>query len=259
MKLSKLSKPKTQKSYKEKGALQQLGLTKGAEDVYLMLIEDGASLLSDISKKTRQFRADTYRYISELMEFELIIQIQLGKRKKYEAVSPENIYSILRAKEMHITEGVTSMLKLFDVQQNTFQTETFSSKAGIAALYKIMVEKAKRKAVLCRIESPRDYKNMKKYYPKEYWHRASTRMKGDIEKYVITNPATHTIRQKRLNRLSKSVPKKFFPFEFDYSTVIIEDKVAFIDFETEKAILIRDQRFANYMKAIFWMLYGFLG
>ncbi len=243
------------KSKTEQGALQQLGLSKGAEDIYLMLIENGASLLTDISKKTNQFRADTYRYIKELMEVALVNQVLLGKRKKYEAVSPENIYSILKKKETHVIEGVTNMLKLFDVKQNAFQNETFSGRDGIKELFRIMVRKAKKKAVLCRIESPGDYKLTKRYYPEEYWQRASMRAKGDIEKYVITNPYTHTTRHNKLNRSSKAVPPKFQPFVFDYTTIIIEDKVAFIDFQIEKAILIRDQRFADYMKSIFWMLF----
>lgn len=242
-----------------KGTLQTLGISDGAEDVYIVLIENGSLLLSDISKKTFQFRPDTYRFIKELLGAGLVTQIQLGKRKKYEAVSPESIYSILKKTEDTVLSGVTKMLEIFDGTQNAFQTEVFEGKDGISALFKILVEKAKKRAQLCRIESPKDYKLLKKYYPKEYWKRAGFRSGGDIEKYVITNPITKNSRQKNLNRSSKSIPDKFLPFAFNYTTLIIEDKVALIDFDNERGMLIRDQRFADYMKSIFWMLYGLLG
>lgn len=240
---------------KKTNTLQQLGISEGAEKVYMMLIEHGASLLTDISKKTRQFRADTYRYVKELLDIPLINQVQLGKRKKYTAFSPENIYTLLKKKEAAVTEGVTDMLKLFDVQQHTFQTETFAGKEGLVSIFSTLVEKSKRKSILCRIESPKDYKIFKKYYSKTYYKRSGSRSGGDIEKYVITNPHTKTNRQRSLNRSAKAIPSKFSPFNFDYTTVIIEDKVAFIDYENEKAVLIRDPRFAEYMRSIFFMLY----
>lgn len=248
-----------QKKESLKGTLRTLGISEGAEDVYIALLEKGGLLLSDISKKTFQFRPDTYRYIKELLEGGLITQIQMGKRKKYEAMSPESIYSLLKKTEDTVVGGVTKMMKIFDARENIFQTEYFAGKEGISSLYRILVEKAKKKAVLCRIESPKDYKAIKKYYPKEYWKRAGFRAGGDIEKYVITNPITKDTRSKNLNRSSKSIPEKFLPFTFNYTTLIIEDKVAFIDFENEKAVLIRGQQFADYMKSVFWMLYGLLG
>lgn len=235
--------------------LQELGISSGAELVYLKLLQLGPLLLSDISKETSQFRVDTYAHIKELISYSLVVVVIFGKRKKYEAVSPEHIYSILKQKEVRISNGVTEMLKIFDTKKSSFQMESFAGKEGIGLLYKALVHQAKKNAVLCRIESPKDYKSIKKYYPKEYWKRAGFRSGGDIEKFVITNPATKSMRQKNLNRFTKSIPLKYIPFNFNITTLIIEDKVAYIDFETEKAILINDQRFADYMKSIFWMMY----
>lgn len=255
MKNNTIKKPK---STTNQGFFSELGLSSGAESVYTVLIKRGASLVSDISKSTNQFRVDTYKYIEELMQHELVIQVKVGKRKKYEAVSPEIMYSILKKKETKVIEGVTEMCKIFDSKQKVFQIEVFSGKEGIGALYEILVKDAKKNAQLCRIESPQDYKKIKKYYPKLYWKRAGFRAGGDIEKFVITNPITMNTRQKNLNRFSKGVPQKYLPFNFNFTTLLIEDKIAIIDFELEKAILIKDQRFADYMKSIFWMLYGFL-
>lgn len=235
--------------------LQELGISKGAEDIYLALIEHGPMLVADISKATDQFRADTYRYIEELLASDLVISIVYGKRKRYEAVSPESILGILRKKEGRITDSVTELLQIFDRREGSFQTEVFEGKKGIESLYKALILNAKKKAQLCRIESPKDYKAIKKYYPKEYWNRAGFRAGGDIEKFVITNPVTRDSRQKNLNRSSKGVPLRFLPFDLNFTTLIIEDKVAIIDFDLEKGLLIRNERYAEYMKDIFWMLY----
>jgi len=252
-------KRKTRLTKQPIGFLRELGISEGAENIYLFLIKTGPSLLSDISKETVQFRVDTYKYIDELIKNELLIQIKYGKRKKYEAVSPEYIYAILKRKESSILDGVTEMLKIYDNQKNSFQIEVFSGKDGISSIFEQLVIHAKKNAKLCRIESPHDYKQNKKYYPKIYWKRAGFRSGGDIEKFVITNPITANTRQKNLNRFSKSIPSKYLPFNNNFTTLIIEDKVAIIDFDNEKGIIIKDIRFAEYMNSIFWMLYGFLG
>ena len=235
--------------------LQELGLSKGAEDIYLSLIEHGPMMVTDISRSTDQFRADTYRHIEELLASGLILSIVYGKRKRYDAVSPESILGILRKKEVRITDSVTELLQIFDRREGSFQTEVFEGKKGIESLYRTLVLNVKRKAQLCRIESPRDYKVIKKYYPKEYWNRAGFRSGGDIEKFVITNPVTRDTRQKNLNRSSKDIPSKFLPFDHNFTTLIIEDRVAIIDFDLEKGLLIKNERYAEYMKDIFWMLY----
>ena len=235
--------------------LQELGLSKGAEDIYLSLVMKGPMLVAEISKSTNQFRPDTYRYIDELLAMDLIISIVYGKRKRYEAASPESILGILRKKEVRITDSVTELLQIFDRREGSFQTEVFEGKKGLEALYKALVQNAKKKAKLCRIESPKDFKIIRKYYPKEYWNRAGFRSGGDIEKFVVTNPITRDSRQKNLNRSSKATPLKFQPFNHNFTTLIIEDKVAVIDFDLEKGLLIRNERYAEYMKDIFWMLY----
>ncbi len=238
--------------------MSELGISNGAEDVYSLLIKSGSLLIADISKQTGQFRVDTYKYIDELILNELVIQVKVGKRKRYEAVSPEVMYSILKKKESRVIEGVSEMCKIFDGQKNSFGLEVFSGRDGLRLLYDTLVVGARKNAQLLRIESPHDFKLIRRHYSKEYFKRSGFRSGGDLEKFVITNPSTMTGRQRSLNRSAKTVSSKFEPFKFDFTTVIIEDRIAFIDSENEKGVLLRDERFAEYMKAIFWMLYGFL-
>jgi predicted transcriptional regulator len=245
-------------STKNSGFLHELGISSGAESVYMSLVHEGPLLVSEVSSQTKQFRTDVYKHIKELMLHELIVAVSYGKRRKYEAVSPEIIYSILKKKESKIIESVTELTKVFDSNKNDFQLEVFSGKDGIKSLFDSMVTNAKKNAKLLRIESPNNYRTLKNYYPKSYWKRASMQLGGDIEKFVITNPLTATTRQQRLNRTSRAIPSKYLPFNFNLTTLIIDNKTAFIDFEYEKAFLIKDDRFSEYMSSIFWMLYGFL-
>ena len=242
-----------------KSFMSELGISKGAEDIYSFLIQSGPTLMADISKETGQFRADTYTRMDELINQGLVMVVKVGKRKKYEAVSPEIMYSILKEKESRVIEGVTEMCKIFDNQKSSFGLEVFSGRDGIRLLYDTLVVNAKKNAELLRIESPHDFKIIKQYYTKAYFKRSGSRSGGDLEKFVITNPATMMGRQRSLNRATKATPQSFAPFKFDFTTVIIEDRIAFIDLEKEKGVLLRDERFAEYMKAIFWMLYGLLG
>lgn len=242
-------------SKKSKGPLQELGLSRGAEDVYLALANFGGGDISFIARHADQSRADTYRYISELLECDLIRIVTYGKRKHYEAAAPEAIFALLKNKEDRIIDQVENLAHIFDQQKQGFATETFAGKKGISTVYEILVRDAEPHAQLLRIESPEDHTICKKYYPKIYWYRASSRQKGDLDKYVITNTPTSNTRRRAINRSTKAVPDKHAPFSFNFTTVIIEDKVAYIDFQYEKAFLIRNKRFAEYMKTIFWMLY----
>jgi sugar-specific transcriptional regulator TrmB len=245
----------------QKGPLQELGVSAGAEKVYTLLLKTGPALLADIAKEAVQFRPDTYRFIKELKTYNLVMEVLYGKRKKYQAVSPESIYSILKQKENTVVEGVSDLLKVFDtrVTDGALQTEAFAGKEGLMELYRVLVRDAKKKAELYRIESPSDYRIIKKYYPKEYWHRSSSRVGiGDLVKYVITNEQTGAARRKSINRSTKSIPTGKVPFNQDFTTIIIEDKVAYLDFAHERGLLIRDTRFADYMKSVFWIMYNAL-
>jgi len=215
-----MKRPKLTASTKDKGPLQELGLSSGAEKAYLKLLETGPQLISDIARQSGQFRVDTYRHIDELIEHKLINTVKQGKRKYYEAASPESIFSILKTKEESVTDKVTDLLAIFDRQQSGFSTESFVGRKGIGAAIELLVKDVKKNAELLRIESPFDYRDNKKYYPKAYWGRASS--KGDLQKIVITNPSTNAARRKYLNRMSKSIPEKHLPFNFNFTTIIIK-------------------------------------
>ncbi len=246
---------KRNRGKKSVGALQELGLSAGAERAYESLAEFGPQGISDIARRTSDFRVDTYGHIEELLHHGLAKAVANGKRRLYEASSPDLIFSILKKKEEKITDHVGDLLRVFDRQKDGMSIDTFAGKKGIMSMYEILIKGARRKADLLRIESPSHYQLMKGYYPKIYWQRVSSRQGGDIERHVITNQKTISSRLRRINRTEKPVPEKHLPFSFDLTTVIIEDKVAYIDHQTEKAFLIRNPRFAAYMASIFWMLY----
>lgn len=238
-----------------KGPLQELGLSAGAEELYRTLAEHAESDISDMARMAKQSRTDTYRYIAELLEHNLVRQILRGKRKLYEAVSPDAIFAILKKKEENIIDQVDSLQLIFDRKTQGFGAETYAGKEGLRTVFELLVKDAKKKANLLRIESLNEPHRHKKYYPRIYFQRVSLYHKGDMERYVITNPDMIKGRRKSLNRSIRAVPDTHLPFDFNFTSIIVEDKVAYIDYEHEKAFLIRNKRFAEYMTAIFWMLY----
>jgi sugar-specific transcriptional regulator TrmB len=247
--------PRTESNRRKNGVLQELGLSSGSDQIYELLTEHGPQSITDIARSTEQFRPDTYTHIQELTEKGLVKTITHGKRKLYEASSPDLIFSLLKKKEDAVTDHITRLLRVFDRQQDGASIDTFIGKKGIMSLYEIMIKDAKRGAHLLRIESPNNHRIIKEYYPKIYWKRVTYRQGGDMERYVITNEKAITNRVRRINRSQRSVPEKHLPFNFEITTIIVEDKIGFIDHQTEKAFLIRNDRFAEYMSSIFWMLY----
>ena len=74
----------------------------------------------------------------------------------------------------------------------------------------------------------------------------------DIEKFVITNQDAQKRRHNSINRLSKAVD---IPFDDNITQLISGDKVIFIDYDSETAVVIESKRFAHFQKSIFKLLF----
>ena len=142
------------------------------------------------------------------------------------------------------------MLEVFHNKDRKPKISFFEGKEGIATVYEQLISGTKKGETIYRYESPKDYKKNKRYYPSLYWKRAGA--SGDIDKYVITNLKTHEKRHKNLNRFSKAVN---ISFEDNITQIIGNGKVIFIDFDTETAIVIENDRFVDFQKSIFKMLF----
>ena len=233
-----------------KGILKQFGFSNVAEQIYLTLLKKGACSIAEIAQLTGKHRPAIYKTIPDLISTNLVAKASKGKRILYKAESPAIISTLIKKQVENVDEILPTLIDIFENKDKKPKVSFFEGKEGIATVYEQIISSTKKEETIYRYESPRDYSVNKKYYPSLYWKRAGST--GDINKYVITNQKTHQKRHKNLNRFSKAVG---IPFEDNITELIGNNKVIFIDYDTETAIVVENKRFADFQKSIFKMFF----
>jgi sugar-specific transcriptional regulator TrmB len=233
-----------------KHILKNLGFSTTSESIYSTLLKKDGCSIAELSQITGIHRPSIYKAIPELIEANLLTKSTKGKRTIYVAESPAVISSITKKHTEKIEDEIPGLLEIFNNKNKNLKTTLFEGKHGIETAYEQLINDIPKDGNLYRFESPSEYEKNRKYYPSLYWKRASRI--GDINKYVITNKKTNEKRHKSLNRFSKAVDT---PFEENITHIISDKKVLFIDFSTETAVMIENERFASFQKSIFKLLY----
>lgn len=233
-----------------KGLLRTLGFSPLAEKIYLNLINKGPANVAELAQVCGKFRPAVYKALPALLTANLVTKVTKGKRIVYKAESPAAISALVKKQAKLVEDILPDLVKTFQQKDQKPKISFFEGKEGIATVYEQLVAGTPKGGAIWRYEAARDYKKNKRYYPSLYWKRAGST--GDIDKYVITNLKTHQKRHQNLNRLSKAVTG---PFEENITELIGNDKVVFVDYDTETAIVIENERFAEFQKTIFKMLF----
>ena len=124
---------------------------------------------------------------------------------------------------------------------------------GTKRIFDDVVRSLKTGDVFYRFSSNKDGQEKKdKYVPRIY---VKMRNAKKLEREVITNAQTAKHKTPRLERFVKVMPNDFGPFEHNVTEIIYGDKVAFIDYNSETAMVIESKRIAEFQKQIFKTLY----
>ena len=235
---------------KEKGILSQLGLSTIAEKIYFTLLGRGSCSIADLAQLIGKHRPAIYKALPELISVNLIEKISKGKRILYKSESPALISALIKQKNEALNIALPKLFDIFKNKDKKPKTSFFEGRNGILTAYEQLISSTKTGESIYRYESPKDYKRNKRYYPSLYWKRAGAT--GDIDKYVITNQRTHEKRHPNLNRFSKAVN---IPFENNITQIIGNKSVIFIDYDTETAVVVENDRFADFQRSIFKMFF----
>ncbi len=238
--------------------LQKIGLSQTAASIYLSLIHNSPATVSEIARHSGQFRPTVYKNLPVLIQKGLVSESMQGKRLVYIAESPNNLVNVLQNISQELRESLPDLLSAHGRGTHRPIIRFFEGKEGIGQIFDQLLLGAKKGDILYRYESPKDYKEIAKYYPKLYKALATRHNPSghsQIQKFVITNQRTQTLRSPSLERYSKSVPKMSDPFEYDITEIIFGDKVAFVDYATQTASIIENPTFAKFQRQIFKLLF----
>ena len=87
-------------------ALENAGLKSNEAKIYITLLENGISLVSDLYKKIAVHRRNIYDALEKLQEKGLVTVVIKKGKKHFEAVNPEKLLDYLQEKE----EGIKQVL-----------------------------------------------------------------------------------------------------------------------------------------------------
>lgn len=239
---------------KIKDLLNKLGLSDAEVSVYLYLLERGSPLsVSDMAKGISSFRPIVYKALGLLLDRGMVTATVKGKRKLYLAEHPEKIRAMLKDVSIDIEETLPDLEDIYRAPKDKPTIKFLEGKKGITFVYTDIVDSLKRGDAFYRYTSSVDLDKAKKYLPKDYREKRDNK---NIERYVIRSKSTESDIKPDLNRNTKVVPSDFDLFDQNIIQLIYGSKVAIIDLNTETSFIIDNEKFADFQKKIFKLLYS---
>jgi sugar-specific transcriptional regulator TrmB len=167
---------------KEK-VLEGMGLTSSESRIYLILLEQGASLAGTISRNTGIHRRCVYDAIERLIQKGLVSYIKTNNRKYFEAVDPERLKEILHQQEEEIDQVLPELQILRQTSKDKKETLFFRGKAALRSAFDEQVDGNSEILVLGATTKA----NEKVPYYFSHYHNA--RVKKKLRMRVICNEA----------------------------------------------------------------------
>jgi sugar-specific transcriptional regulator TrmB len=233
--------------------LEKIGLNKHESAIYLALLELGPSHIAKISEKTSIHRPLIYKAIPSLLEKKLITQTKRAKRTIYMAEPPNRLETLFDDLRLDFFEILPDMEDMYSTNELKPRVRFLQGKEGTKRVFDDIVRSLKKGDVFYRYSSNKDGQEKRdKYVPRGY-----RKMRDDkkLERQVITNSQTAEHKVDKLDRFVKIMPNDFGPFEHNVTEVIYGDKIAFIDYGSETAMIIESKRIADFQKHIFKTFY----
>lgn len=233
--------------------LEQIGLSKNESEIYLALLDLGPSSISKISEKTAIHRPLIYKALPELLEKKLISQTQKGKNVLYVAEPPNRLESIFDDLKYQFFEMLPDLEDSYSSNNKKPKIRFLEGKDGTKRVFDDVVRSLNKGDTFYRYTSNKDGKEKKdRYVPRIYW---TMRDAKKLERLVITNQKTAKAKIEKIDRFVKTMPEDLGPFEHNITEIIYGDRVAFIDYNSDTAMIIESKPIAEFQKHIFKAFY----
>lgn len=234
--------------------LEKIGLTKHESAIYLALVELGPSRISKISEKTAIHRPLIYKALPSLLEKKLVTETQKQKGVVYGAEPPNRLETLFDDLQIDFNEMLPDLEDTYSNNEFKPKVRFLEGPDGTRRVFDDVARSLKTGDVFYRYSSNKDGEEKKdKYVPRIY---KKLRDAKKLQREVITNMQTIRHKKSKLDRFAKAMPSDFGTFEHNVTEIIYGNKVAFIDYNSETAMVIESKRIADFQKQIFKTLYS---
>ncbi len=119
--------------------LEKAGLKTNEAKIYIALLENGLSLVSDIYKKISIHRRNIYDALERLQDKGLVtVSIKNGK-KHFEAVNPDKLLDYLQEKEEGIRQILPNLKSRYDAVKSSEEGQMFKGIEGMKTIMQDML------------------------------------------------------------------------------------------------------------------------
>lgn len=120
--------------------LEDFGLTQAEIKVYLHLLELGASTAGPVLEKTGLQNSVVHRAFHSLIGKGLVNYVFEGKRKIYQATTPENFYSFIDEKKRRFSDILPELKKKEHLSKKKELATVYKGVRGIQEVYTLMID-----------------------------------------------------------------------------------------------------------------------
>ncbi len=237
--------------------LLQLGLNKNEAKVYITLLRSGQSSAGELIKKTEFHRNIVYDNLEKLIDKGLVTFIIEGKRKVFQAASPEMITEFVEKEQvkLDVKKQVANEIKkeVIKIQSTIEDKQEATIFRGIDGIKAVLQDTLKTDKDYLAFGAPKLSLDI---IGSTYWENYT-------QKRVEKNMKVKMIFSESLRKWSKIIENKhtilrFLPKTIDSfsETIIYGNKVVIIVWsEKPIATLIRDKNLAESYKQYFSLLW----
>lgn len=235
--------------------LQSLGLSDEEILVYIILCQHSHQTIASLSKYTNIHRPRLYQILPNLLEKEIVKERPVGKRIKYVAVEPRELFKLLKEQQLLIAGELEELQGIYEKQTQKPDIEFFVGQQGYKKLFDDIADVVPKGEQILRYSARRpdddDFKTSSIYRER--------RDKGHFERLSITSVEKgKKIKTQQFNKFTKIIPKNYDAFDDHVSQTIYADRVAFVDHEHETTFIIKSPKIAQVQKKLFKLLWKFL-
>jgi len=233
--------------------LTGIGLSENAAKIYLSLLDLGSTTITEISNTTKLQRVQIYRILPQLLEMQLVIVSIRWKKKFYTPASPERIEQVYIQIQEQNRGSINELMKKYQARQSKSSISYFQGEKWLQHIFWDIVESLEKWDIFYRITSETDTNYINEHYlPKNY---RELRDKKKLERYVIMSSHSAKWKKPRLERDLKIIPENIDDFKNNVLMTVYKNKLAYMDFSKESAVLIENQEIAEFQKKLFMLLF----
>jgi len=232
--------------------LQKIGLNKNESAIYVALLEFGPATISAVARKTGVHRPLIYKALPFLKDNGLISESPKGKLTQYVAEPPEKLEALFEGFKFEFGEMMPELKSLYQTAEKKPLVKYFEGRKGVSSVFEDIVTSLKRGDVFYRYSSTKNTEKSNSYLPPNY---REIRDKKQLERFVITSESRGKTKKPRLERDMKFVPANYGLFDYDVTEIVYGNNIAFVDYNSETALVIENPIIAEFQKKLFKILY----